>query len=345
MKEKILVALSGGVDSSAVAALLMKEGYNVGGATMRLCPQESEDPTADAKSVAEQLGIPFFSFDMREEFRKNVIADFISSYISGETPNPCVVCNRTMKFAAFIDRAQELGYNKIATGHYAKIKKEGERFLLYKSDNDKKDQTYVLWSLSQRALSSLILPLGSLSKEEARSEAGRLGLDSANKKESQDICFVPDGDYAAFIKRESGIEFAGGDFTDENGNVLGKHKGIIHYTVGQRRGLGLALPAPLYVKKKDAASNRVILCPSEGLFTKLLFARSANWIAVDPPTAPLRLEGKIRYGKAQYPCTVFPEENGRLRVEFDEPQRAPSPGQSVVFYDGDLLVGGAVISE
>ncbi len=343
MKEKILVALSGGVDSAAVAVLLMKAGASVGGATMRLCPGESEDPTADAKSVAQKLGIPFFAFDMREEFRKSVIEDFISSYISGETPNPCVLCNKTMKFGAFLDRARELGYDKIATGHYAKIKKEGERFLLYKSDNDKKDQTYVLWSLSQRALSSLVLPLGSLSKEESREEARAIGLDVANKKESQDICFVPDGDYASFIKRETGMDFPEGDFTDEAGNVLGRHKGIIHYTVGQRRGLGLALPAPLYVKEKNSRANRVILCPSEGLFTKVLSARSANWIAADPPNAPLHLEGKIRYGKAQYPCTVFPEENGKIKVEFREAQRAPSPGQSVVFYDGDLLVGGAII--
>ncbi len=342
-KEKILVAMSGGVDSSAVAALLIKEGYCVGGATMRLCPGIGEDPTADAMAAAEKLGIEFHSFDMRREFRKNVIDDFIASYINGETPNPCIVCNRTMKFGAFLDRALELGYDRVATGHYAKIKKEGERYLLYKSECAEKDQTYVLWSLTQRALSHLVLPLGSLTKSEAREAALEAGLDNANKKESQDICFVPDGDYASFIERESAVTFPKGSFIDEQGNILGSHKGIIHYTVGQRRGLGLSLPAPLYVKEKNAKENTVILCPAENLFAKKLKGRDANWLAFDSLTSPIRLEAKIRYGKAQSPCTVTPISEKEITVEFDSPQRAPSPGQSVVFYDGDLLVGGAVI--
>jgi len=311
---------------------------------MRLCPDGCEDPTFDARAAAERLGIPFFAFDMREEFRKNVISDFIETYKRGETPNPCIVCNKTMKFGLFLDRAEELGYDMIATGHYAKVKKEGERYLLYKSDDEKKDQRYVLWSLSQRALSKLILPLGTLSKDEAREAARGAELATANKKESQDICFVPDGDYAGFILRTSGLTFPEGEFVTEDGRVLGTHKGIIHYTVGQRRGLGLALPAPLYVKKKDVEKNKVILCPSEGLFSRELYAHSVNWIAFDSLESSIRLEAKIRYGARQTPCTVHPLGEGAVRVEFDEPQRAISPGQSVVFYDGDLVVGGGVIA-
>ncbi len=345
MNEKILTALSGGVDSSTAAAILLEEGNFVGGATMRLCESEALDPTPRALEAASTLGIPFFSFDMRKEFKSTVISDFIDSYIRGETPNPCIVCNRTMKFGAFISRARELGYEKIATGHYGIIKKENSRYLLYKSDCAEKDQSYVLWSLSQDALSRLILPLGKLTKNETREMARRVGLSSASSKESQDICFVPDGDYAAFIKRETGLSFPEGDFVTEEGKRLGTHKGIIHYTVGQRRGLGLALPAPLYVKEKDTKNNRVILCPNESLFSKELRAHSANWIATEPPKAPLSLEAKIRYGARQVPCTVTPLSESEVHVEFSQPQRAISPGQSVVFYDGDCVVGGAVISK
>lgn len=345
MKDKILVALSGGVDSSAAAVILKNKGFEVGGATMRLCPDGGEDPSVDARRVSQKLSIPFFLFDMREEFYKNVISDFLETYMAGETPNPCIVCNRTMKFGAFIDEAERLGYPKIATGHYAKIKKEGGRSMLYRSENAAKDQSYVLWSLTQRALSRLILPLGDLSKDEARAAAEEASLEVAHKKESQDICFVPDGDYAGFIMRETKKTFPAGDFCDEEGNVLGRHKGIIHYTVGQRRGLGLALPAPLYVKEKDTENNRVILCPNEGLFSKSLTARETNWIACDIPASPLRLEAKIRYGARQVPCTVMPIDEGRVAVEFDEAQRAISPGQSVVFYDGDCVVGGGIIEK
>ena len=344
MEKKILVALSGGVDSSAAAALLLDGGHSVGGAVMRLCPGAGEDPSADARAAAQKLGIPFYLFDMREEFYKNVIFDFLKTYEEGKTPNPCIVCNKTMKFGVFIDEAERLGYNKIATGHYAKVKNDGGRYLLYTSDCAEKDQSYVLWSLSQRALSKLVLPLGNLSKEEAREAARASGLENANKKESQDICFVPDGDYAGFILRETGKTFESGAFTDEAGNILGTHKGIIHSTVGQRRGLGLALPAPLYVKAKDVSNNRVILSPNEGLFSDSLTADKVNWIAFDTLERPVRLEAKIRYSAKKTACTVTPLGEDRISVVFDEPQRAISPGQSVVFYDKDLLCGGGIIN-
>lgn len=343
MKNKILVALSGGVDSSAAAALLLEKGHTVGGATMRLCPDGCDDPSIDAKAAAEKLGIPFFLFDLRKEFSENVIFDFIETYKKGNTPNPCIVCNKTMKFGAFINCAKDVGYDKIATGHYGKIKKQGERYLLYAGEYKEKDQSYMLWSLSQNALSHLVLPLGSLTKEEVRAFAAKSGLENANKKESQDICFIPDGDYASFITRETGLSFPEGDFVLEDGTVKGRHKGIIHYTVGQRRGLGLALPAPLYVKRKDAEKNKVILCPAEGLFDDSLTAHSVNWIPFDTLDAPLTLEAKIRYGAKKTLCTVTPTGENTVSVSFNEPQRAISPGQSVVFYDGDLLVGGAII--
>ncbi len=343
MKNKILVALSGGVDSSAAAALLLEEGHTVGGATMRLCPDGCEDPSLDARAAAEKLGIPFFLFDMRKEFSENVISDFIETYKKGKTPNPCIVCNKTMKFGAFIDKAEEIGYDKIATGHYSKIEKQGDRYLLFAGEYKEKDQSYMLWSLSQNALSRLALPLGSLTKEEVRAVAAKCGLENANKKESQDICFVPDGDYASFITRETGLSFPEGDFVLEDGTVKGRHKGIIHYTVGQRRGLGLALPAPLYVKRKDADKNQVILCPADGLFSDTLSAHSVNWIPFDSLNGPITLEAKIRYGAKKTLCTVTPTGEDTVSVAFTEPQRAISPGQSVVFYDGNLLVGGGII--
>ncbi len=341
----VLIAMSGGVDSSAAALLLQKEGYTCAGAMMRLFAPDDAVSQAeqDAAAAAAALGIPFSVYDMQEAFHKWVIQDFINVYKAGGTPNPCITCNRTMKFGAFLDRARQEGYEKIATGHYAKVAYEGGQYVLYRADDPAKDQSYVLWSLTQDQLSSLLLPLGSRSKEEARAVARAGQLGTADKKESQDICFVPDGDYAAFIEKRLGITFPSGDFVDEAGKVLGQHRGIIRYTIGQRRGLGLSLQEPLYVIRKDAVSNQVVLGPSEKLFSRELLAGQANWIAGRPPEGPIRVQARIRYNQKAFPATITEAGGDTFRLKFDEPQRAVSPGQSAVLYDGDRVLGGGII--
>ncbi len=345
MKEKVLVAMSGGVDSAA-AALLLKDNTVCEGATMRLFVSAGKEETEgerDAEAVCSALGIGFHMFDMRGEFERLVMEEFVSAYTRGETPNPCIICNRDVKFGLFLDRARKEGFSKIATGHYAKVEKAGDRYVVKKGKCREKDQSYVLWCLTQDQLSSVVLPLGGYSKSEVRAMTEAAELPVAHKSESQDICFVPDGDYAGFIKEYLGRNFPLGDFVDTDGNVLGTHKGIIHYTVGQRRGLGLSLKAPLYVKKKDAEKNRVILCPDAELFEKSLDCRMANWVACDTPKEPLRVEAKIRYRHEAAGATVWATGEDTFRLEFDEPQRAISPGQSCVLYDGDTLVGGGII--
>lgn len=340
----VLIAMSGGVDSSAAALLLQKEGYACAGAMMRLfAPAGIQAGEQDAANAAAALGMPFFVYDMREAFQKWVIQDFIDVYKAGSTPNPCITCNRTMKFGAFLDRARQEGYDKIATGHYAKVVYESGKYALYRADDPAKDQSYVLWSLTQDQLSALLLPLGTRSKEEARAAARAGQLGTADKKESQDICFVPDGDYAGFIERKLGITFPAGDFVDETGKILGRHRGIIRYTIGQRRGLGLSLPEPLYVIRKNAASNQVVLGPSEHLFSGELLAGQANWISGRSPERPVRVQARIRYNQKAFPATVTEVQGDTFRLKFDTPQRAVSPGQSAVLYHGDCLLGGGII--
>ncbi len=335
MNKKALVAMSGGVDSSVCAYLAQKAGYECVGATMRLCGRDFNSTDArDAAKVCELLGMEHLVFDFAEQFDKEVIHRFVASYENGATPNPCVVCNKYLKFGLLFDKAKELGCDTIVTGHYARV----EDGVLKKACDLGKDQSYVLWSLPKDLLSHIYLPLGNITKAEARKIAEERGFVTARKSDSQDICFVPDGDYAAFL--ESRKSYPQGEFVDVNGRVLGTHRGIVRYTVGQRKGLGIAFGEPMYVKSKDVATNRVVLCRNEELFGTELSATDVNWL-VPPCGESIRVKAKIRYNQSEQAATVHCGDI--LRVVFDEPQRAIAKGQSVVFYDGDTVLGGGVI--
>ncbi len=341
------VAMSGGVDSSTAAWLLKEQGYDLGGITMVLFPGGKDCATL-ARAVAGQLGIPHYTEDLSSLFLERVIDPFVQEYESGRTPNPCVSCNRALKFGALLDRAQELGRDKLATGHYVRLETDSGsgRWLLKKAAHLEKDQSYVLCRLTQGQLSHSLFPLGELSKEEVRAIALSHGLASARQQDSQDICFIPDGDYAAFIRRHTGRDYPQGHFVNEQGQILGEHTGLIGYTVGQRRGLGISSSCGrLYVKEVRSTDNTVVLSGNERLYTRALTARQPNWIACSPPHAPLRLRAKVRYRMAEQPCTVEQTGPEEIRVTFDQPQRAITPGQTVAFYDGDTVVGGAVIEK
>lgn len=338
---KILVAMSGGVDSSAAAALLLEKGISVAGATMEL--SETPSDVAAAAACAGSLGIAHMVFDFREAFAQQVVDDFIRVYCSGGTPNPCVYCNRTIKFGLFLQKALALGFNGIATGHYVQREENGGRVLLKKAVHLPKDQSYFLYGLSQEQLRRSLFPLGTLTKEDARSIAAIKGLCSAEKSESQDICFVPDGDYCGFIERTLCKTFPEGDFIDDGGKVVGRHKGLIRYTVGQRRGLGLAMSQPVYVTCKNSEKNTVTVAGDEVLYTSRLEAANLNFIAVDSINSPTRLKVRIRYRHQEQWATVEQTGPDRLSVMFDNPQRAIAPGQSAVLYDGDIVVGGGII--
>ena len=354
MAERIAVAMSGGVDSSAAAWLLREHGHELMGITLTLfddttanVPGNQQD-VEDAAHVARQLGFPHHVLHMAQQFRSCVMNQFVSAYEMGATPNPCVVCNRCIKFGALLEQARGLGAQAIATGHYARIAYDAAsgRWLLRKAAHPEKDQSYVLCTLSQDQLSAARFPLGELSKEEIRAIALEQGLVSARKRESQDICFIPDGDYAAFIRRHTGKEYPGGAFIHENGKVLGQHSGIIHYTVGQRRGLGVSSnQGRLYVKQIRREDNTVILCENQSLFHKSLIANQLNLIALSRLDGAVRLKAKVRYRQQEQPCLVEQTGEDTIRVVFDQPQRAITPGQMVVLYDGDVVVGGAVIVE
>ena len=335
--------MSGGVDSAVSAYLLKRDGYDVTGVTLRLCG-ENESDAADAKAVAERLGVAHIVDDMSQKFKDGVVEDFIRSYKKGETPNPCIVCNKRIKFGAMLDYALERGMDYIATGHYARVVKNNDgRYLLLKALDESKDQSYVLYTLSQEVLSHVIFPLGEMTKGEARAIAEREELINARKRDSQDICFVPDGDYAAFIERYTGESFPKGSFVDLNGNVLGEHQGIIRYTIGQRKGLGIALGKPAFVCAKNVEENSVVLGENSDLFSKTLTAKDVNLISVERIDSPMRVCAKVRYNQKEQPATVEMIGKNRIKVEFDEPQRAISKGQSVVLYDGEIVVGGGII--
>lgn len=352
--DKVLIAMSGGVDSSVAAFLMKEQGCQCIGATMKLFHNEdigvkrtktccSLEDVEDARSVAFCLGIPYYVFNFSDDFKGQVIDRFIAAYERGATPNPCIDCNRYLKFERLYERARILGCDAIVTGHYARIEQENGRWLLKKSLDESKDQSYVLYSLTQEQLAHTRLPLGAMHKSETRRIAEEQGFYNADKPDSQDICFVPDGDYAGFIARFTGHDCPAGDFVDEEGHVLGRHKGIVHYTVGQRKGLGIAADAPLYVKQIDAASNRVVLSGNESLFSRELTANDFNWIAYDVPPRELRASARVRYHQREQAATVTVLGDGRVHLVFDEPQRAITPGQAIVLYDGDTVLGGGTI--
>lgn len=350
---KVTVAMSGGVDSGVCALLSVKAGYNTVGATMRLytpsdssVPSHIEQDILDARKICHALGIEHMVYDFGNEFYDRVIKDFMQTYIRGETPNPCIVCNKYMKFGALLDSALKNGSEMIATGHYAVIENDTSgRTLLRKAKDAGKDQTYVLWSLDQHQLSHTLFPLGNYTKAEIREMAQAHGLVNAHKSDSQDICFVSDGDYASFIARECGFVSPPGDYLDINGNVIGKHKGVIHYTIGQRKGLGISMGRHIFVKEKNAGNNTVTLSDEEYIFSNKIILKNINLIPFDRLDSPIFVQAKIRY--SQKVCPAVAEQTGEdeITLIFDAPQRAPAKGQSAVMYDGDYVVGGGIISD
>ena len=357
---KALIAMSGGVDSSVAAKLTKEAGYECIGCTMKLFdadPQQADVDSGagadDARKVAESLGMPFHVFDLREMFRSCVIDSFVDCYSRGVTPNPCIECNRYLKFGKLLQKADELGCDKIVTGHYARVEQDPEtgKYLLRKGLDASKDQSYVLYTLTQAQLARILFPLGGLSKPQVRELAGEEGFANANKSESQDICFVPDGDYAAVIRSYAGREFPEGDYVDLDGNVIGKHRGIIHYTIGQTRGLGQAFGEKRYVCRIDADKNQVVLGRNEDVFAQCAKAVNFNWRSGEAPEGEIRCRARVRYNQKEQWATVRPiksnadgEDRGdAVEIIFDEPQRAITPGQAAVLYDGDIVLGGGTI--
>lgn len=354
LNNSVLVGMSGGVDSSVAAALLMEQGYSVSGVTLRLYDGEdyecgdtktccSLSDVEDARSVCDRLGLRHYVFNFKDRFKKQVIDKFINEYKCGRTPNPCIDCNRFIKFSEMLARAEQLDISRIATGHYATIKKSGDRFLLCRPKDVSKDQTYVLYSLTQHQLERTLMPLGNLTKNEVREFANEHGFINASKPDSQDICFVPDGDYAGFISRALGEDFASGDFVDLNGKVIGSHGGMIKYTIGQRKGLGMGFGKPVYVVSKNAENNRVVLGDEADLYSKKVLVRDVNFITFDKLTAPLYCKAKLRYRQNEQACHIIPLDEKTIIAEFDQPQRAATAGQAAVFYDGDTVIGGGTI--
>ena len=339
---RALIAMSGGVDSSVAALLATERGLDCIGGTMHL---HDTACAADAAAVAQRLGIPFHEFDCREQFRQLVMDYFVRCYEEGGTPNPCIECNRHLKFGLLLERARELDCAYVVTGHYARIEFDeiSGRHLLKKAADEGKDQSYFLCRLSQNQLAHTFFPLGGLTKTEVRRIAEENGFINAKKRDSQDICFVPDGDYMTFLEQYTGKHYPAGDFLDENGKMIGHHQGAVAYTIGQRKGLGLAMGQPVYVCGKDMAANTVTVGPNDSLFRRELIADDWNWISIPQLSEPLRCKAKARSRMAEQDATVHPLENGQVKVIFDEPQRAITPGQTVALYTGTTVIGGGTI--
>lgn len=348
MKKKCFVAVSGGVDSAVALHLLREKGYSVEGITMTqfdsdLVPNFSPKEAEDAKRLCEKMGAPHHLADLKDEFQKTVITDFISAYAKGETPNPCVVCNRYIKFGALAEYAFNKGAEEYATGHYVRVIQQGDRRVIACAADINKDQSYVLWSLSKEQISRFLAPLGEYTKPQVREIAESIGLEVAHKSDSQDICFIPDGDYRAFLDRIVPVKDKKGAFVLSDGTVLGRHNGQRCYTIGQRKGLGIAYKEPLYVIGRDMEKNNVILGRNDELFTTRFTVRNANFSACDFPESDLECEVRIRYRAPFVKCRLSPLGDGRLLAETSEAVRAVTPGQSAVFYDGETLLGGGVI--
>ena len=351
-----LIAMSGGVDSSVAAWLMQRDGFDCTGITMRLTRNEavdteglhtccSERDIEDAAEVAYAMDIPYEVLDFTADFQEKIIDKFIRVYEAGGTPNPCIDCNKYMKFDHLLRWAEAHGLDYVVTGHYARVEQDEAtgRWLLKKGLDEGKDQSYVLYNLTQEQLAHVRLPLGGLHKREVRAIAEEQGFVNARKHDSQDICFVPDGDYARFMEDFTGKHYPAGDFLDESGRVVGTHNGAVRYTIGQRKGLGLAMGAPVYVCGKDMQANTVTVGPEEMLFDRIVYADEVNWIAIPELTGPLRVTARTRYHQVEQAATVYPAECG-FRLEFDQPQRAPTPGQAVVLYQGDTVLGGGTIT-
>jgi tRNA-specific 2-thiouridylase len=355
---KILVAMSGGVDSSVAAKLLVDQGHEVAGVTLKLFANDdivmdektsrtccSLSDVMDAKAVAYKLGIEHFVYNFRDLFNEKVIGKFVETYLDGKTPNPCIDCNRYIKFSKLIERATLLGFDYIATGHYASVMKNPTtgRYALIRGKDRSKDQSYVLYPLTQDELARTIFPLGDMDKHTVREIAERAGLVNARKPDSQDICFVPDGDYPAFIDKVAPGKIVPGNFIDTDGHVIGTHKGVAHYTIGQRRGIAAAFGKPMYVVAKNAKTNTVTLGENDCLFSPNLVAHDVNLISIAKLEGPMRVTAKIRYNQTEQDAVISPLPDGLVRVDFDVPQRAVTEGQAVVFYSGETVIGGGTI--
>ena len=351
MEQVFAVAMSGGVDSSLTAKMLLEQGYKVFGITLRLWVEnttEDDVPLAvtDAKKMCDFLGIKHYVVDARHVFYENVVDYFVKEYARGRTPNPCVFCNKNIKFDLLLHRALELGATHMVTGHYAQVKYNQTTGLyeLHKGADPTKDQSYVMYTMNQHILSHIVFPLGGQCKSETRKEANRYQLPVANKPDSEDICFLPNHNYQGLVQRELKQPVKKGKIVHENGEVLGTHTGLFNYTIGQRKGLGIAYSTPLYVTKLDAEKNEVVVGPNESLFTKRMICKFYNFLDGVTPKV-LHAEGKIRYAANPASCTAYILEDGTMEVVFDEPQRAITPGQSVVFYKGTQVLGGGVIDK
>lgn len=355
MKKKVLIGMSGGVDSSVAAAMLLEEGYEVVGATMRLWTYSDDNPchegccseaaVEDARRVCQKLGIDFYVLNMKELFKEKVVDYFVKEYISGRTPNPCIACNKYLKFDAMLKKALAMGFDYIATGHYAKIEKDQNgKYVLKMADAGNKDQSYVLYQFTQEQLAHTLMPLGAYNKDWVRKKADELNLKVANKPDSMEICFVEDGKYAEFIKEYSGYVPKPGKMLDKDGNIIGEHQGIIYYTIGQRKGIG-AYGRPMFVMNINAKDNTVVLGEKGMEFSRGLIAKDVNFISEEAFSKPKEIEVKIRYQAKSAKARLIPCENGKILAEFKEKQRAVTPGQAVVFYDNDIVLGGGIVEE